>query len=150
MPCSYWACVRPCYGIIPYISHIPHTVCMFRFQCILSSAYTPNFRCFSPHTRTNQTTLEDISPFLLLRYLPPPHDGEGHPGTSPNPPKEHELSYKQRLLVKDAHRSLRVYDIGWKRNIAQVFGLGGERYEWVWRLWCGGSRLAVHLHLYSL
>jgi len=88
---------------------------------------------------TNQTTLEDISPFLLLRYLAPPHYGEGNRDMSSNPPKEHELSYKQRLLVKDAHRSLRIYDIGWRRNVAQVFGLGGGRYEWIWRLWCGGS-----------
>ncbi|KAF8621296.1 hypothetical protein AX15_007894 [Amanita polypyramis BW_CC] len=89
---------------------------------------------------TNQTTLENISPFLLLRHLPPlplPHDGERYMVS--DPPKAHELSYKQRNLVKDAHSILRMYDVGLRKNVAQVFGSGGAPYRWLWRLWCGGS-----------
>ncbi|KAK2464599.1 hypothetical protein APHAL10511_003388 [Amanita phalloides] len=88
---------------------------------------------------TNQTTLENISPFFLLRHLPElrfPHGDQVR--TLSDPPKEHELSYKQRALVKRAHGSLRMYDMGWRRNVAQVFGTGGH-YGWVRRLWYGGS-----------
>ncbi|PFH53308.1 hypothetical protein AMATHDRAFT_55144 [Amanita thiersii Skay4041] len=94
---------------------------------------------------TNQTTLENISPFLLLRHLPSlplPHEEEqlyGH--RLSEPPKEHELSYKQRMLVKDAHHAVRIYDVGWRRNVGQVFGVKGVRphHGWVRRLWYGGS-----------
>ncbi|KIL58016.1 hypothetical protein M378DRAFT_87032 [Amanita muscaria Koide BX008] len=87
---------------------------------------------------TNQTTLEHMSPFLILRQLPTlPNHGQGT--TLSNPPKEYELSYKQRLLVKDAHGVLRLYDIGWRRNIAQALGFGGVPNGWAWRIWYGGS-----------
>jgi len=88
---------------------------------------------------TNQTTLENISPFLLLRHLPPlPLRPDEHSMLS-DPPKDHELSYKQRRLVKDAHGALRMYDVGWRRNITQVFGWDGVPYGWLWRIWYGGS-----------
>jgi len=57
-----------------------------------------------------------------------------------DPPKDHELSYKQRRLVKDAHGALRMYDVGWRRNIIQVFGWNGVPYGWLRRIWYGGSR----------
>ena len=112
---------------------------------------------------TNQTTLENLSPFLLLRYLPPPNLNPRHvPGTSitnlstdtletmpdspyrfPSPPpspylmesgtqhrrmnrpwEEHELSYAQRRAIRRAHGRIRLYDVGWKKNLAQLFGRG--------------------------
>ena len=112
---------------------------------------------------TNQTTLENLSPFLLLRYLPAPNLDSRHvPGTSitnlstdtpetvpdspyrfPSPPPspyaiasgarnrrtnrpwdEHELSYAQRHTIRRAHSRIRLYDVGWKKNLAQVFGRG--------------------------
>lgn len=36
--------------------------------------------------------------------------------------EEHELSYAQRRAVRRAHGHIRVYDVGWKKNLAQVFG----------------------------
>jgi len=84
---------------------------------------------------TNQTTIENISPFLLLRYLPPlPRTGH----TLSDPPLEPELSSPQRRLIKDAHEHIRLYDVGWRNNWAQVFGWN-RRYGWLYRLWCGGA-----------
>ncbi|KAF8644686.1 hypothetical protein AX16_008346 [Volvariella volvacea WC 439] len=84
---------------------------------------------------TNQTTLEHISPFLLLKYLPPLPEN-GHSLSSP--PLEPELTYAQRRLVKDAHGCIRRYDVGWKKNVAQVFGCK-RKIGWAYRAWYGGS-----------
>jgi len=87
---------------------------------------------------TNQTTLENLSPFLLLRQLPSV-SGTNVSGQS----QEHELSYAQRRIVKRAHRYIRMYDVGWKRNWAQVFGWE-RKHGWVPRLLIGdgGKELA--------
>ncbi|KAH9980081.1 DHHC palmitoyltransferase-domain-containing protein [Lactifluus volemus] len=70
---------------------------------------------------TNQTTLEHISPFYLLRHLPPfPPRG----GLS-SPPLEQQLDSAQRRAVRATHARMRLYDVGWQRNVAQVFGVGG-------------------------
>jgi len=83
---------------------------------------------------TNQTTLEHITPFLLLRYLPVlPATGS----RLSDPPNEHELSYAQRRLVKSAHGRIRIYDIGIKENWSHVFGC--KRYGLIYRVLCGGS-----------
>jgi palmitoyltransferase ZDHHC2/15/20 len=84
---------------------------------------------------TNQTTLENTTPFMILRYLPPlPQIGH----SLSNPPLEPELSYDQRKLVRDAHGHILLYDLGFKKNWAQVFGWN-RRFGWLYRLWCGGS-----------
>jgi len=86
---------------------------------------------------TNQTTLENTTPFMILRYLPPlPQIGH----SLSNPPLEPELSYDQRKLVRDAHGHILLYDLGFKKNWAQVFGWNG-RFGWLYRLWCGGSSM---------
>lgn len=84
---------------------------------------------------TNQTTLENISPFMLLRHLPP-LPGSGH--SLSDPPLEPELSYPQRRLVKDAHGQIFVYDVGWRKNWSQVFGWE-TKYGWLSRLLYGGA-----------
>ncbi|KAF8073936.1 DHHC palmitoyltransferase-domain-containing protein [Lyophyllum atratum] len=84
---------------------------------------------------TNQTTLENISPFLLLKHLSPlPRTGH----TLSDPPLEPELSGPQRRLVKDAHGAIHMYDVGWRKNWAQVLGYQ-RRFGWLIRLWCGGA-----------
>ena len=70
-----------------------------------------------PKYSTNQTTLEHISPFHLLRHLPPLP-----PCRLSSPPQEHQLAYSQRRAVRAAHARLRLYDVGWRRNTAQIFG----------------------------
>ncbi|KAF8214993.1 DHHC palmitoyltransferase-domain-containing protein [Mycena galopus ATCC 62051] len=83
----------------------------------------------------NQTTIENLSPFLILRHLPPlPRTGHD----LSDPPLEPELSRDQRYLVKNAHDYIRLYDVGWRRNFRQVFGWNHPR-GWVVRLWYGGS-----------
>ncbi|KAI0766437.1 zf-DHHC-domain-containing protein [Trametes elegans] len=86
---------------------------------------------------TNQTTLESLSPFWLLRHMPPLPDSADARRLS-NPPVEHELSFEQRMLVRDAHRHIRLYDVGWRKNWAQVFGWS-RPWGWVHRLVFGGS-----------
>ncbi|RDB14738.1 Palmitoyltransferase PFA3 [Hypsizygus marmoreus] len=84
---------------------------------------------------TNQTTIEHISPFILLRHLPPlPRTGH----TLSDPPLEPELSGPQRRLVKDAHGAIHIYDVGWRKNWAQVFGCC-HTFGWLLRLWIGGA-----------
>ncbi|KAJ7439227.1 DHHC palmitoyltransferase-domain-containing protein [Mycena latifolia] len=83
----------------------------------------------------NQTTIENLSPFLILRHLPPlPRTGHD----LSDPPIEPELSRGQRRLVRDAHDYIRLYDVGWRKNFRQVFGWN-RPYGWVIRVWCGGS-----------
>jgi len=82
---------------------------------------------------TNQTTIEQISNYHLLAYLPTipatPHRGITYP------PKEHQLSYSQRRLVREAHGNIRLYDVGYKENYRQVFTSSP-----LWQhLWFGGN-----------
>lgn len=90
--------------------------------------------------RTNQTTLENVSPFLLLRHLPPLPRPPPGPGAQPlsDPPLAHQLSHAQRRLVHDAHFNVRFYDVGWRRNWAQVMGWD-RPWGWVYRLLVGGG-----------
>jgi len=85
---------------------------------------------------TNQTTLEHISPYYILRYLPPLP-----PCRLSSPPLEHQLTYRQRRAVDAAHARMRLYDVGWRRNVEQVFGMGAKRrwQAWVGRLLWGGG-----------
>ena len=72
---------------------------------------------------------------MILRYLPPlPQTGH----SLSDPPLEPELSYDQRKLVRDAHSHILLYDIGFRKNWAQVFGWN-RKYGWLYRLWYGGS-----------
>ena len=73
--------------------------------------------------------------------------------------QEHELNSKQRKLVREAARNIRVYDLGWRENIHQALGGGngvreggdsdlastsrrkmGNRAVWIWveRIFWGG------------
>ncbi|EIW74659.1 zf-DHHC-domain-containing protein [Coniophora puteana RWD-64-598 SS2] len=83
---------------------------------------------------TNQTTLENLAPYVLLRHLPP------LPASLrlSDPPQEHELSYNQRRAVQNAYKSVKMYDVGWKQNWAQVFGWSDAR-GCVMRICCGGA-----------
>lgn len=84
---------------------------------------------------TNQTTLENLAPFMLLRHLPPlPRGGHSLSET----PLEAELSSAQRRIVRGAHGQILIYDVGWKRNLEQVFGWN-NRFGWFTRLWYGGA-----------
>jgi len=84
---------------------------------------------------TNQTTMEHVTPFMLLRYLPPLPSGNH---SLSDPPLEPELSYDQRRLVRSAHGYIRPYDLGWRKNWSQAFGWQ-RKHGWLFRLFCGGS-----------
>ncbi|KAH9847939.1 zf-DHHC-domain-containing protein [Lenzites betulinus] len=86
---------------------------------------------------TNQTTIESLSPFWLLKYIPPLPDNADTRKLS-NPPLEHELSFEQRMVVRDAHRHIRLYDVGWRNNWGQVFGWS-RPWGWLYRLAIGGG-----------
>ncbi|KAG7088141.1 hypothetical protein E1B28_012163 [Marasmius oreades] len=112
-----------------------HTLGLFFAGCIIAIVIGSFLIYHLYLVTTNQTTLEHISPFLILRYLPPlPRTGH----KLSDPPQEHELSSPQRRLVKDAHGTIRLYDVGWKKNWGQVFGWNG-RYGWLRRLLYGGA-----------
>ncbi|KAH9922678.1 uncharacterized protein B0H18DRAFT_1017433 [Fomitopsis serialis] len=79
---------------------------------------------------TNQTTLENVSPFLLLRHLPPLPRSSSDAPSLPDAPLEHQLSHAQRRLVRDAHFHV--------RNWAQVAGWD-RPWGWVHKLLVGGG-----------
>ncbi|KAI0917485.1 hypothetical protein AcW1_007326 [Taiwanofungus camphoratus] len=111
------------------------------FYCIAMALVIGSFWLYHVYlVTTNQTTLEHLSPFLLLRHIPPLSplwQSAGRPRLS-NPPLEHELSYSQRRLVRNAHRHIHLYDIGWRNNWAQVMGWN-RPWGWAYRLACGGG-----------
>ena len=88
--------------------------------------------------RTNQTTLESLTPFLLLRQIPPLPDHPTDGRKLSNPPLEHELSYQQRRLVREAHGYIRQYDVGWRDNWRQIVGWD-RPWGWVCRILVGGG-----------
>ncbi|KAF7364839.1 Palmitoyltransferase [Mycena venus] len=106
------------------------------FYAIVFTLVMGSFYCYHLYlVFINQTTIENLSPFLILRHLPPlPRTGHD----LSDPPLEPELSRAQRHLVRDAHGYIRLYDVGWRRNFRQVFGWS-RPYGWVVRLWYGGS-----------
>ena len=96
--------------------------------------------CSNSLHRINRTTLEDLSPFLLLRLIPNltnPHD--------PFPTPEHRLNYNQRRVIKRAHRQIQLYNVGWRKNWGQVFGWEGRR-GWPYRLLSGGAGYVINFH----
>jgi len=117
-PCRVFRC----------ISYLPHLVWVYLgWYTLLMITYLIS--------STNQTTLENLTPFILLRHLPPlPRSGH----SLSDPPLEPELSSAQRRMVKDAHGQIFLYDIGFRKNWAQVFGWR-TKYGWLYRLWCGGA-----------
>jgi len=48
------------------------------------------------------------------------------------------MSRGQRRAVRNAHQHIRLYDVGWRRNWAQIFGWN-HKHGWMYRLWCGGG-----------
>ena len=93
----------------------------------------------NPFRSVNRTTLEDLSPFLLLRLIPNltnPHE--------PFPTPEHRLSYNQRRVVKRAHRKIQLYNVGWRKNWGQVFGWERRR-GWIHRILLGGAGYVLSL-----
>jgi hypothetical protein len=129
------------HGFLPGLSRLPRPV---RFSTSTSTSLpslTHRRQNTNTHDSTNQTTLEHISPFYLLNHLPPLP-----PSRLSSPPQERQLAYPQRRAVRAAHSRLRLYDVGWRRNTAQVFGsgtgLGPKRCwfaAWAARLLWGGN-----------
>ncbi|KAH9917962.1 uncharacterized protein B0H18DRAFT_685341 [Fomitopsis serialis] len=124
------------FGSFGCTTYTSRRACASRWRAHCSSP--PDFP--SPiHThRTNQTTLENVSPFLLLRHLPPLPRSSPDAQSLPDAPLEHQLSHAQRRLVRDAHFHVRVYDVGWWKNWAQVAGWD-RPWGWVHKLLVGGG-----------
>ncbi|EUC62014.1 DHHC palmitoyltransferase [Rhizoctonia solani AG-3 Rhs1AP] len=145
---------------------------------------------------TGQTTIEQLSPYMLLRYLPPsnsvaarksddsgrsfesdldlrsmlntgPEETQPNTASSPLPSTrlgvlpiypppahsmpiasressvqlaEHTMTREQRRIVRSAAGNIRVYDLGWKRNWAELYAVSQDSYfrDWLHILWWGG------------
>jgi hypothetical protein len=124
--------------------------------CVLPHLKKKN-HCLTNKNSTNQTTLEHISPFYILRHLPP------FPpcGRLSSPPLEHQLASAQRRAVRAVHAQMHLYDVGWRRNAAQVFGVGGgggimmkqhhnRWHRWAARLLWGGSWYVCLVTLFDI
>jgi hypothetical protein len=55
------------------------------------------------------------------------------------PWEEHELSYAQRRAIRRAHGRIRLYDVGWKKNLVQVFGRSPSVADFLSVLLYGGK-----------
>ncbi|TDL22188.1 zf-DHHC-domain-containing protein [Rickenella mellea] len=116
------------------------------FLAVMGAVFTLSIGSFFLYhvylTSTNQTTLESLSPFLLLRYLPPLPQPPDSPSQRAirlsDPPEEHELSSSQRRHVRKAHSKVHMYDVGWRRNWLQVVGCK-RRKHWIIRALYGGG-----------
>ena len=112
------------HGFLPRLSYLSRPVRLLlpspssrqHKHLTLNSSFLHLF-LFPTTNSTNQTTLEHISPYHLLRHLPPLP-----PGRLSSPPQQHQLDFSQRRAVRTTHARLRLYDVGWRRNTAQVFG----------------------------
>ncbi|KAL0960801.1 hypothetical protein HGRIS_005817 [Hohenbuehelia grisea] len=123
--------------------NVPVHLLMLFFTGVVITLVIGSFLCYHFYLiSTNQTTIESLASFMLLRHLPPlPPMPDGR--IISDPPLEHELSYRQRRLVKAAHNAIRLYDVGVVRNWTQVFGgtFGGKHGRWksiMYLLLCGG------------
>ena len=126
------------------LSWAPSWPITFTSSCASPSLHPPSFLLTNylttkthSHDSTNQTTFEHITPFYLLVHLPPLP-----PCRLSSPPQQHQLAFAQRRAVRAAHSRLRLYDVGWRRNTAQVFGTGLKRRRlatWAARVLWGGS-----------
>jgi len=105
------------YSVLSWV-HLQYISCISSRTCQSTPSQPTPSDARHHVSSTNQTTLESLSSFLLLIYLPP------LPLTLrlSDPPLEHELSYNQRQLVRKVHSAVKLYDLGWQRNWAQVFG----------------------------
>ncbi|KAF8322742.1 zf-DHHC-domain-containing protein [Clavulina sp. PMI_390] len=76
-----------------------------------------------PRTHRSQTFAEPYRfPSPPDSYSPLPPSGHQNNNQQPRRFQEHELNRKQRQLVRDAHRKIRIYDMGWKENLLEVIG----------------------------
>jgi len=114
-----------------------HALFLSGYGFIFTLVVGPFFAYHIYLVSTNQTTIESGWSFILLRHLPPlPPSPTGQ--RLSNPPLEHELTHRQRILVRRAHGAIRVYDVGLRRNWAQVLGWGGKN-SWIRILAYGGD-----------
>ncbi|ETW81424.1 hypothetical protein HETIRDRAFT_318448 [Heterobasidion irregulare TC 32-1] len=111
------------------------------FAGVVFTMVIGSFFCYHIYlVLTNQTTIENISPFILLRHLPPLPPSDDTNRKLSNPPIEHELSYAQRRLVKDTRGVIRLYDLGWRNNLEQTFGPARASWRcWAARMLWGGQ-----------
>ncbi|KIM31010.1 hypothetical protein M408DRAFT_65614 [Serendipita vermifera MAFF 305830] len=75
---------------------------------------------------TNQTTLEQLSPFILLKYLPKPKEPRHAPGTSITQGTTPSTTSRERRLVRRTADRIGLWDLGWRRNVIATLG---------WRWW---------------
>ncbi|EJT98773.1 zf-DHHC-domain-containing protein [Dacryopinax primogenitus] len=82
---------------------------------------------------TNQTTLEQLHPYILVPFLPPPKpyafdapEDQQRPNPNSNlpPPKwdEYYMNHDQRRTLRSAGKRIRMYDVGLKENWISAFG----------------------------
>ncbi|ORX34461.1 DHHC palmitoyltransferase-domain-containing protein [Kockovaella imperatae] len=71
----------------------------------------------------NISTIENLThafPSVLLADLSPPGGGD----TSARWTPDHLLTREERVRLRREARHINVYDLGWKKNLAQIFGKG--------------------------
>lgn len=87
---------------------------------------------------TNQTTLEQLHPYILVPFLPEPKPyafsaperEEQPPNSQPQPPPakwdEYYMNHDQRRTVRSAGKKIRIWDMGLKQNWSAAFGGRGK------------------------
>src|SRR5712675_165578 len=125
--------IHACPRLLPRLPHLPRPVRLFTLSPSHPLPIPRRSNSRLATDSTNQTTFEHITPFHLLRHLPPLS-----PSRLSSPPMEHQLAFTQRHAVRVVHARMRLYDVGWRRNALQVFGVSPKR-AWATMLLWGGS-----------
>ncbi|KAJ3534823.1 hypothetical protein NMY22_g6758 [Coprinellus aureogranulatus] len=113
------------YGCIITMVIGPFTVYHYYLVTCASNAVQLTYGATYTVSRTNQTTVEQISPFMLLRHLPPLPRG-GHSLSDP-PLEPRAQLYPNGVSLEKPTPNLSLYDIGWRRNLrARSLWLGDK------------------------
>ncbi|KZT55469.1 zf-DHHC-domain-containing protein [Calocera cornea HHB12733] len=104
---------------------------------------------------TNQTTLEQLHPYILVPFLPPPKPYAFTPPEELNLPSnsrpnslyarwdEYYMNHDQRRTLRSAGKKIRMWDLGLTQNWASAFG-GKSRSGWYTLTGKGDGTMFLH------
>lgn len=97
-----------------------------------------------PEADTQQDTASSPLPSARLGtlpvYPPPAHAMPVASRDNAVQLAEHTMTREQRRIIRSAAGSIRVYDLGWKRNWAELYAVNQDTYllDWLMIIWWGG------------
>ncbi|KAM0789703.1 hypothetical protein ACM66B_006563 [Microbotryomycetes sp. NB124-2] len=78
---------------------------------------------------SNRTTIESMEGGA--KVTPSRSTSRTHDGPSVHFRPDHDLTRQERWQLEKANSKLNIYDLGWKRNLSEIFGGWDERWSWL-------------------